>query len=171
VRVPALTPGRHPPARPPAHPRSPSAVHQSESLSTLRYAERAKLIRTRAVVVEDPAAALIRQLREEIRALRAQLLAGGVASAAALGAVGAGAPAGSTLVAADGAVLPGDAPANDAGAGGAGSSTGGDERERAAETKIQLAVLRTYRRGVVVASGAGLCVWQPPERMRTPSVA
>jgi len=50
---------------------SPSADNFEESLSTLRYADRAKLIVNRAVVNEDPQAKLVRELREEIERLRA----------------------------------------------------------------------------------------------------
>lgn len=44
-----------------------------ESLSTLRYADRAKKIKNKAVVNEDPNQKLIRELREEVEKLRAQL--------------------------------------------------------------------------------------------------
>ena len=53
----------------------PADYNYDESLSTLRYAERAKRIVTRAVVNEDPNVTLIRQLRREIEALRRQLAA------------------------------------------------------------------------------------------------
>lgn len=56
---------------------SPSERHYEESSSTLRYAERAKRIVTRAVVNEDPNVVLIRQLREEIQQLRDLLSSGG----------------------------------------------------------------------------------------------
>lgn len=52
---------------------SPSPLQYEETLSTLRYSERAKLIRNHAVVNEDANVALIRQLREELTSLRAQL--------------------------------------------------------------------------------------------------
>ena len=46
---------------------SPSSVNHDETLSTLRYADRAKAIVTKARVNEDPNTKLIRQLREEVR--------------------------------------------------------------------------------------------------------
>ena len=49
---------------------SVSDRHYEETSSTLRYAERAKRIVTRASVNEDPNVALIRQLREEIQQLK-----------------------------------------------------------------------------------------------------
>jgi hypothetical protein len=52
---------------------SPSPIHFEETMSTLRYAERAKRITTHAVVNEDPNIVLIRQLRQEIERLRAEL--------------------------------------------------------------------------------------------------
>ncbi|KAG5190680.1 P-loop containing nucleoside triphosphate hydrolase protein [Tribonema minus] len=52
---------------------SPSALQREETGSTLRYAERAKRIKTHATVNEDPNVAIIRQLRAEIEALKAAL--------------------------------------------------------------------------------------------------
>eukprot|EP00039_Didymoeca_costata_P010377 m.139667 g.139667 ORF g.139667 m.139667 type:complete len:1667 (+) comp14805_c0_seq1:372-5372(+) len=52
---------------------SPSVDNFEESLSTLRYADRAKKIVNHAVVNEDPNEAMIRELREEVERLRAQL--------------------------------------------------------------------------------------------------
>jgi Kinesin motor domain len=52
---------------------SPSCRQRDETLSTLRYAERAKRIQTHAVVNEDPNVTIIRQLRQEIEQLRAAL--------------------------------------------------------------------------------------------------
>lgn len=52
---------------------SPSADNYEETLSTLRYADRAKRIVNHAVVNEDPNARIIRELREEVEALRSQL--------------------------------------------------------------------------------------------------
>lgn len=49
-----------------------------ETLSTLRYADRAKQIKNSAVVNEDPNEKLIRTLREEIEALKKALASGGV---------------------------------------------------------------------------------------------
>ncbi|XP_028908623.1 kinesin-like protein KIF13B [Ornithorhynchus anatinus] len=52
---------------------SPAADNYDESLSTLRYADRAKNIVNHAVVNEDPNARIIRDLREEVDKLREQL--------------------------------------------------------------------------------------------------
>ncbi|XP_076441871.1 kinesin-like protein KIF16B isoform X2 [Babylonia areolata] len=54
---------------------SPSALNHGESLSTLRYANRAKNIVNRPTVNEDPNVRLICELREEIARLKAQLAA------------------------------------------------------------------------------------------------
>jgi len=42
---------------------SPADINYSETLSTLRYADRAKRIKTKAVVNENPVEKLIRQLK------------------------------------------------------------------------------------------------------------
>ncbi|KAM9317134.1 kinesin-like protein KIF13B [Gastrophryne carolinensis] len=52
---------------------SPAADNYDETLSTLRYADRAKNIVNHAVVNEDPNARIIRELREEVEKLRDQL--------------------------------------------------------------------------------------------------
>ncbi len=52
---------------------SPAADNYEETLSTLRYADRAKRIVNHAVVNEDPNARIIRELREEVEMLRKQL--------------------------------------------------------------------------------------------------
>lgn len=52
---------------------SPSADNYEETLSTLRYADRAKRIVNHAVVNEDPNARIIRELREEVDSLRKML--------------------------------------------------------------------------------------------------
>lgn len=49
---------------------APSSASYDETLSTLRYADQAKKIRTRAVVNEDPTAKMIRELKEELEVLR-----------------------------------------------------------------------------------------------------
>uniref|UniRef100_A0A8C4Z7F5 Kinesin family member 13A n=1 Tax=Gadus morhua TaxID=8049 RepID=A0A8C4Z7F5_GADMO len=54
---------------------SPAADNYEETLSTLRYADRAKRIVNHAVVNEDPNARIIRELREEVEKLREQLTA------------------------------------------------------------------------------------------------
>ncbi|XP_032869740.1 kinesin-like protein KIF13A isoform X4 [Amblyraja radiata] len=52
---------------------SPAGDNYEETLSTLRYADRAKRIVNHAVVNEDPNAKIIRELREEVEKLREQL--------------------------------------------------------------------------------------------------
>ncbi|XP_022249018.1 kinesin-like protein KIF13A isoform X2 [Limulus polyphemus] len=52
---------------------SPAADNYDETLSTLRYADRAKRIVNHAVINEDPNARIIRELREEVEQLREQL--------------------------------------------------------------------------------------------------
>uniref|UniRef100_A0A3B3SQ93 Kinesin family member 13B n=1 Tax=Paramormyrops kingsleyae TaxID=1676925 RepID=A0A3B3SQ93_9TELE len=52
---------------------SPAADNYDETLSTLRYADRAKNIVNHAVVNEDPNAKIIRELRVEVEKLRVQL--------------------------------------------------------------------------------------------------
>ena len=42
---------------------SPADINYDETLSTLRYADRAKHIKTMAIINEDPIDALLRQLR------------------------------------------------------------------------------------------------------------
>ena len=50
-----------------------AADNYEETLSTLRYADRAKKIVNHAVINEDPNAKIIRELRAEVESLRAQL--------------------------------------------------------------------------------------------------
>lgn len=52
---------------------SPADDNHEESLSTLRYADRAKHIENHAVVNEDPNAKIIRELREEVARLKAMI--------------------------------------------------------------------------------------------------
>uniref|UniRef100_A0A914C1N4 Kinesin motor domain-containing protein n=1 Tax=Acrobeloides nanus TaxID=290746 RepID=A0A914C1N4_9BILA len=52
---------------------SPAADNYEETLSTLRYADRAKKIVNHAVINEDPNAKIIRELREEVDNLRQQI--------------------------------------------------------------------------------------------------
>ncbi|ELT98872.1 hypothetical protein CAPTEDRAFT_195907 [Capitella teleta] len=52
---------------------SPAGVNYSETLSTLRYANRAKSIVNKPTVNEDPNVKLIRELREEIQSLKSML--------------------------------------------------------------------------------------------------
>ncbi|XP_035660049.1 kinesin-like protein KIF13A isoform X10 [Branchiostoma floridae] len=52
---------------------SPALDNYEETLSTLRYADRAKRIVNHAVINEDPNARIIRELREEVDKLKVQL--------------------------------------------------------------------------------------------------
>ena len=52
---------------------SPALDNYEETLSTLRYADRAKRIVNHAVVNEDPNARIIRELRQEVEALKEML--------------------------------------------------------------------------------------------------
>lgn len=51
----------------------PADYNYDESISTLRYATRAKSIKNRAIVNEDPKDALLRKFQKEIEELRKQL--------------------------------------------------------------------------------------------------
>ncbi|KAG1707326.1 hypothetical protein DVH05_026518 [Phytophthora capsici] len=53
---------------------SPASVNYSETLGTLRYADRAKQIKNKAIVNEDPNQILIRQLKEELDMLRKSMM-------------------------------------------------------------------------------------------------
>lgn len=59
---------------------SPAAINYEETLSTLRYADRAKQIKNHAVVNESPTDKLIRELKEENARLMAQLKAGNMSA-------------------------------------------------------------------------------------------
>merc|ERR1712012_587221 len=52
---------------------SPADINYEETLSTLRYADRAKQIKTKATVNEDPTDKLIRELKEQNEKLKAML--------------------------------------------------------------------------------------------------
>ena len=52
---------------------SPASFNYEETVGTLRYASRAKLIKNAPKINEDPKDALLRQYEEEIKALKAQL--------------------------------------------------------------------------------------------------
>ncbi|XP_034935444.1 kinesin-like protein KIF3A [Chelonus insularis] len=52
---------------------SPADINYDETISTLRYANRAKNIKNRARINEDPKDALLRQFQDEIEQLRKQL--------------------------------------------------------------------------------------------------
>ena len=56
---------------------SPADINYDETMSTLRYADRAKQIKTKAVVNENPTDKLIRELKEANEKMRAQLASGG----------------------------------------------------------------------------------------------
>ncbi|XP_018415337.1 PREDICTED: kinesin-like protein KIF1C isoform X2 [Nanorana parkeri] len=58
---------------------SPADINYEETLSTLRYADRAKQIKCNAVINEDPNARLIRELKEEVARLRQLLHSQGLA--------------------------------------------------------------------------------------------
>lgn len=55
----------------------PADYNFDESISTLRYANRAKNIKNKAKINEDPKDALLRQFQKELEDLRAQLADGG----------------------------------------------------------------------------------------------
>jgi len=55
----------------------PADYNYDETISTLRYANRAKNIKNKARVNEDPKDALLRQLQEEMELLKKQLENGG----------------------------------------------------------------------------------------------
>ncbi|XP_077993433.1 kinesin-like protein KIF28 [Glandiceps talaboti] len=59
---------------------SPADINYEETLSTLRYADRAKQIKTAAVVNEDPTEKLIRELQEENEKLKLLMTSGGKVS-------------------------------------------------------------------------------------------
>nr|XP_055058329.1 kinesin-like protein KIF1A isoform X8 [Misgurnus anguillicaudatus] len=57
---------------------SPADINYDETLSTLRYADRAKQIRCNAVINEDPNNRLVRELKEEVARLKDLLYAQGL---------------------------------------------------------------------------------------------
>jgi hypothetical protein len=52
---------------------SPADYNFDETLSTLRYASRAKFIKNKPIINEDPKDALLKQYSEEIKKLKAML--------------------------------------------------------------------------------------------------
>eukprot|EP00049_Salpingoeca_infusionum_P003562 m.67899 g.67899 ORF g.67899 m.67899 type:complete len:1053 (-) comp12180_c0_seq1:499-3657(-) len=60
---------------------SPADINYEETLSTLRFADRAKQIKNAAVVNESPTDRLIRELKEQVAALTARLGPGGAIAA------------------------------------------------------------------------------------------
>ena len=61
---------------------SPASINYDETMSTLRYADQVKAIKNEAKINESPQDKLIRELREEIEALRLGGGAPGAGSAA-----------------------------------------------------------------------------------------
>ncbi|XP_030078312.1 kinesin-like protein KIF1C isoform X2 [Microcaecilia unicolor] len=57
---------------------SPADINYDETLSTLRYADRAKQIKCNAIINEDPNAKLVRELKEEVSRLKELLRAQGL---------------------------------------------------------------------------------------------
>lgn len=57
---------------------SPADINYDETLGTLRYADRAKKIKNKATVNENPMDKLLRELREENEKLKKQLAGGGI---------------------------------------------------------------------------------------------
>ncbi|XP_077998680.1 kinesin-like protein KIF1A [Glandiceps talaboti] len=57
---------------------SPADINYDETLSTLRYADRAKQIVCKAIVNEDPNAKIIRELKEEVNRLKELLVSEGI---------------------------------------------------------------------------------------------
>ncbi|XP_068447732.1 kinesin-like protein KIF1A isoform X1 [Clinocottus analis] len=57
---------------------SPADINYDETLSTLRYADRAKQIRCNAVINEDPSNRLVRELKEEVSRLKDLLCSQGL---------------------------------------------------------------------------------------------
>ena len=55
----------------------PAGYNYDETLSTLRYANRAKNIRNKPKINEDPKDAMLREFQEEIQRLKAQIASGG----------------------------------------------------------------------------------------------
>jgi hypothetical protein len=53
---------------------SPASINYEETLSTLRYADRAKKIQNKAVINESPQERMIRELREENEKLKKVLV-------------------------------------------------------------------------------------------------
>ncbi|XP_072548482.1 kinesin-like protein KIF1C [Salminus brasiliensis] len=93
---------------------SPADINYEETLSTLRYADRAKQIRCNAVINEDPNARLVRELKEEVHRLKELLLAQGLSDLiTAAGPAVAGGPGVSQQPTLPGATVTHDAPMED----------------------------------------------------------
>ena len=52
---------------------SPADYNYEETLSTLRYASRAKMIKNKPIINEDPKDAMLREYAEEIEKLKRQI--------------------------------------------------------------------------------------------------
>ncbi|XP_072569453.1 kinesin-like protein KIF1B isoform X13 [Paramormyrops kingsleyae] len=78
---------------------SPADINYDETLSTLRYADRAKQIKCNAVINEDPNAKLVRELKDEVTRLRDLLRAQGLGDIldTPISALAGGSPPGSLL--------------------------------------------------------------------------
>ncbi|KAJ3586664.1 hypothetical protein NHX12_013060, partial [Muraenolepis orangiensis] len=72
---------------------SPADINYDETLSTLRYADRAKNIKCNAVINEDPNNKLVRDLKDEVTRLRDLLRAQGLGDILDIGPMGDGYPA------------------------------------------------------------------------------
>ncbi|KAI7812516.1 kinesin-like protein KIF1C [Triplophysa rosa] len=72
---------------------SPADINYEETLSTLRYADRAKQIKCNAVVNEDPNARLVRELKDEVNRLKHLLLSQGLSNLITVSGSEAGQPA------------------------------------------------------------------------------
>ncbi|XP_078723009.1 kinesin-like protein KIF3B [Lampetra fluviatilis] len=89
----------------------PASYNYDESLTTLRYANRAKNIRNRPRVNEDPKDALLREFQEEIARLKEQLeKRGGVGGGGGGGGVGVGGGGGGKKKRRGGRKRPGEGP-------------------------------------------------------------
>ena len=109
---------------------SPSDADLEETLNTLKYASRARFIKNKAVVVQDPTQARISELESQVASLQARLTHyenGGAPLPAAVPLSGAGAPNGT---AAPGATAPNGAAAP-AAAPGRGAQAGLEAKARA----------------------------------------
>ncbi|XP_048860943.1 kinesin-like protein KIF1B isoform X13 [Brienomyrus brachyistius] len=78
---------------------SPADINYDETLSTLRYADRAKQIKCNAVINEDPNAKLVRELKDEVTRLKDLLRAQGLGDIldTPISALAGGSPPGSLL--------------------------------------------------------------------------
>src|SRR5689334_12282892 len=72
----------------------PAAMNFDETISTLRYADRAKQIKNKPIINEDPKDTKLREMQDEINQLKAMLEArkNGVGVGGAVNLRGAGAP-------------------------------------------------------------------------------